>query len=232
MYPDEHDNWTHDITVNVYPSSLKHHRPISEQYLLPPEIRTVYSESIEALKADCKLLAGVGFRAVIEAICIDKNIAGRNLEIKITKLLTNKLITDKEAERLHAVRFLGNDSVHEMAVPKEKALYVVLEIVEHLLNNIYIIDHHAKPVLDMYITDFDDFQELLVKKLKIFNTGDEFPLAKFLEKDVRRLNGQAESFEASLIAKIQAGEFNKLTIGAIKPFGINSTDNHQHFSKT
>jgi len=105
-YPDEYDNWTHDISVNIYPSPLKNHRPISERHLLPAQIKTVYSESIEALKADCKLLAGVGFRAVIEAICIDKNITGRNLEVKITKLLTNKLITDKEAERLHAVRFM------------------------------------------------------------------------------------------------------------------------------
>lgn len=230
-YPDEYNNWTHDITVRIYPSPLKNHRPISEQYLLPTQIRTVYSESIDALKADCKLLAGVGFRAVIEAICIDKNIPGRNLEVKITKLLANKLITDKEAERLHAVRFLGNDSVHEMSVPKEKALYVVLEIIEHLLNNLYIIDHHAKPVLDMYITDFDDFQQLLLKKLKNFNVGDEFPLAKFLEKDVRRLNGQIASFETDLITKIGNGEFKRLTIGAIKPFGTNSTDNHQHFIK-
>jgi hypothetical protein len=230
-YPDQYDNWTHDISVNIYPSPLKNHRPISERHLLPPEIKTVYSEAIEALKANCKLLAGVGFRAVIEAICIDKNIIGRNLEVKITKLLTNKFITDKEAERLHAVRFLGNDSVHEMAVPKEKALYVVLEIVEHLLNNLYIIDHHAKPVLDMYITDFDDFQEFLLKKLKLFNASDEFPLAKFLEKDVRRLNGQIATLESSLITKIQSGEFQRLAIGAVKPFGTNSTESHQHFVK-
>jgi len=151
--------------------------------------------------------------------------------MKYKNTTANKLITDKEAERLHAVRFLGNDSVHEMAVPKEKALYVVLEIVEHLLNNLYIIDHHAKPVLDMYITDFEDFQVLLLKKLKTFNTGDEFPLAKFLEKDVRRLNGKIANFETDLIANIQAGEFKRLTLGAVKPFGINSTDNHQHFIK-
>lgn len=230
-YPDEFDNWIHDITIRVYPSPLKNHRPISELYLLPNQISTVYNESIDALKADCKLLAGVGFRAVIEAICIDKNISGRNLEAKIAKMLANKLITDKEAERLHAVRFLGNDSVHEMAVPKENTLYVVLEIVEHLLNNLYIIDHHAKPVLDMYITDFEDFQELLLKKLKLFNAGDEFPLAKFLQKEVRRLNGQIATFENELISKIELGEFKRLTIGTIKPFGTNSIENHQHFIK-
>src|ERR1700739_4194487 len=180
-YPDEYDNWVHDITVTLFPQPLKNHKSFREQYLLPIQIRTVYNETLEALKSNCFLLAGVGFRAVVEAVCIDKAITGRNLETKITNLSRNRFITDKEADRLHAVRFMGNDSVHEMAVPKEKALYVVLEIIDHLLNNLYIIDHHARPVLDTFITNQEDFEELLLKKLKPFKKDDDFPLAKFLE---------------------------------------------------
>jgi hypothetical protein len=231
-YPDDSDNWVHDITVTLFPQPLKNHRAFSEQYLLPKQILTVYSETLEALKANCNLLAGVGFRAVVEAICIDKAITGRNLELKINNLLRNRFITDKEAERLHAVRFMGNDSVHDMAVPKEKALYVVLEIIEHLLNNLYIIDLHAKNAIDTFITNQEEFEELLFKKLEQFKKDDDFPLAKFLGKDVRRLNGQTITFETELIDQINSGEFKKLKIGVIKTFGANSSDTFQHFIKT
>jgi hypothetical protein len=230
-YPDEYDNWVHDITIHLYPEPLKNHKAVNEQYLLPTQIKVVYSETIEALKSNCYLLAGVGFRAVVEAICIDKNIQGRNLEIKINNLAKNRFITDKEAERLHAVRFMGNDSVHDMAVPKEKALYVVLEIIEHLLHNLYIIDHHAKPHLDTFITTYNDFEDLLYKTLQRFKKGDDFPLAKYLGKNVRRLNGQITTFETELINQINLGEFKMLTVGNIKPFGANTSDTFQHFIK-
>lgn len=231
-YPDEYDNWVHDITVTLFPQPLKNHKAFREQYLLPIQIRTVYNETLEALKSNCYLLAGVGFRAVVEAVCIDKAITGRNLETKISNLSKNRFITDKEADRLHAVRFMGNDSVHEMAVPKENALYVVLEIIDHLLNNLYIIDHHAKPVLDTFITNQEEFEELLLRKLRTFKKDDDFPLAKFLEKDVRRLNGQISTFETELINQINLGEFKKLKVGDIKTFGTNTTDTFQHFIKT
>lgn len=230
-YPDESDNWAYEITIHLYPEPLKNHKPVIEIYLFPAQIRTVYSETIEALKSNCKLLAGVGFRAVIEAICIDKEIPGRTLELKINNLARNRFITDKESERLHAVRFMGNDSVHEMAVPKEKALYVVLEIIEHLLHNLYIIDHHAKPVLDTFISNFEEFEELLFKKLKKFKKDDDFPLAKYIDKDVRRLNGQISTFEAELISNINTNEFDLLAVGDIKHFGTNTTDTFQHFIK-
>lgn len=177
------------------------------------------------------MLAGVGFRAVIEAICLDKSISGRNLETQINNLSRNRLITDKESERLHAVRFLGNDSIHEMLVPTERALYLVLEIIEHLLKNIYLFDFQTKPILDTFISDYEDFEELLIKELKKYNSGDEFPLAKYLGKDVRRLNGQLSVFESELIGKINNGEFKKLGIGSIKGFGTNTTDQFQHFVK-
>jgi hypothetical protein len=230
-YPDEYNNWNHDVQIELLPYPLKNRRPIREHYSLPKNIRIAYIESIEALKTNCFLLAGVGFRAVIEALCLDKKITGKNLEAKINNLNRNRLITDKETERLHAVRFLGNDSVHEMAVPKKETLYVVLEIIEHLLKNIYLIDKQAKDYLDTYINNFEEFENLLLKKLRNFKTGDDFPLAKYLEKDVRRLNGQISIFESELIQNIQSNNFEFLTIGDIKSFGANTTDTFQHFIK-
>ncbi len=229
-YPDEYDNWTHDITMHIYPLPLKNRKQLSRQYALPSQIQTVYRETINALKTNCYLLAGVGFRAVIEAVCLDKDIPGRTLEAKINNLSKNRLITDAESERLHAVRFLGNDSVHEMAVPKERTLYIVLEIIEHLLKNLYLIDGEARAFLDTYIRDFEDFDSLLTKKLKRFSKGDDFPLAKYLEKDIRRLRDQVKKFESELIDNIKNGNFTSLAISEVKAFG-NSIEKVQHFIK-
>lgn len=227
-YPDEYGQWTYDKSTDIFPSPLKGHKPLSETYVLPEKIRIVYSEAIDAFKANCYLLAGVGFRAVIEAVCIDKQIAGRSLESKINNLAKNRLITDKEADRLHSIRFIGNDSVHEMAVPKERALYIVLDIIEHLLKNLYLIDHQAKGQIETITSTYVEFIELLEKHLKEYKVGDEFPLAKYLGKDTRRLSGRLSEFEAALIEEIKTGNYKHLKIGKLEKFG-NSKGDVQHF---
>lgn len=231
FYPDENDNWIYDINIEVFPYPLKGHKPLTGRYILPEKIRTVYEETIDALKINCFLLSAVGFRAIIEAVCIDKKILDGALETKINNLEKSGFISKQESNRLHAVRFMGNDSVHDMVVPKENELYVVLEIVEHLLKNLYIIDHKAKPILDTIITNFQDFGGLLIKKLKEFKQDDDFPLAKYLKGDIRRLNGQIKKFETELIDAINNNKFDSLRIGDNKPFG-NGTENVQHFIKT
>jgi hypothetical protein len=82
-----------------------------------------------------------------------------------------------------------------------------------------------------YIANQTEFEALLYKNLKTFNSNDEFPLAKFLGKDVRRLNGQLSNFETALIARITSGQFTVLKVGDIKVFGANTTNTFQHFIK-
>lgn len=230
-YPDEYDEWIHDMTIELYPQVLENHKPLEKIHIIPNEIQTVYSESIAAFKANCLLLAGVGFRAVIEAVCLDKGIIKGDLASKINNLSKGRIITEKEAERLHAIRFMGNDGVHEMEVPEKKALYVVLEIIEQLLKNLYILEHSAKPVLKLYINNFKEFKSLIIQHIKKFEVGDELPLAKYLGKDVRRLNSKINQFETELIHAIIEGSFTELKLGSNKAFGTPPTI-QQHFIKT
>jgi len=227
-FPNENDEWEHPITTTIYPPYLKDHRPLERNWELPDSISKVYKESIDSLKVDCRLLAGVGFRAVIEAICLDKNIKGRNLEIQINNLAKEGLITKKECERLHSIRFLGNDSIHEMKVPETKQLKVVINIVEHLLKNIYLIDLEVDSTLEKPLDNFKDFKKLLMKKMKEYNEGDELPLVQFLGKDVRRVKDNFVQFERDLVVEINSGTFSKLTLGNLKPYN-GSTGNVQHY---
>jgi len=227
-YPNAQGEWIPEINVDIYPKQLRAKRKLENIHILPEKIKTVYDEAIKAYNADCFILTGVAFRAIIEAICLEKDIPGRNLEKKINALVRNKLITEKESKRLHSIRFIGNDSVHEMKIPKEESLRIVLNIIEHLLNNLYLIDYNSKHHLETVIDKFGEFTEVLSYTLPKFESGDEIPLAKILGKNVRRLNGRISEFQTELISKINSGEYDLLTIGKIDNFG-DSSSQVQHF---
>lgn len=214
---------------SCYPNYLVGYKQLPNIYSVPTNIRKVYIETVEAFKANCYLLAGVGFRAIIEAICLEEKITGRNLEIKISNLLKNKYITEKEAHRLHSIRFLGNDSVHEMDVPSDKKLHLALEIIEHLLKNIYIIDVDAKKQLDTIITNFEEFKELLWKSLSKESKGVEKSIKEILNKNYRRLElALIPSFNDKLISEINSGNLKWLSVGSLKP-SSKETNDVQHF---
>ncbi len=198
---------------HIYPLSIKKHNALQNRYVLPMTIRTVYEESIDTFKNNCFLLAGVGFRAVIEAICIDQDISGHDLEKKIKGLLKKNLITSKEEKRLHSIRFLGNDSVHEMKVPTESQLLIVLEIVDHLLKNLYLIDANIKGKLDEIIDTYPDFKVLIWQKFKKREEVSEVSIKILLGKDYRKVRDNIDSFEKTFIGDISKGIIKFVTLG-------------------
>lgn len=227
-YPDEYGNWIPDITITSYPKKEKVLQKLENCYLLPFKIKSIYDEAINAYNSGCFILTGIAFRAVIEAICLEENIPGNNLEKKINNLVKHKLITEKEAKRLHSIRFLGNDSVHEMIIPPEKSLKIVLSIINHSLNNLYLIDRDSEGILETVIDNYEDFERLLNNCLNNIKNEEEVPLAKILNKHIRRLNGRLNEFQEMLITKIKNNEYKSLAIGKIDVFGDNNIQK-QHF---
>jgi hypothetical protein len=188
-----------------YPKNIANHQLLRDRYELPEKLRVIYIESIESLRNNCYILAGVGLRAIIEAICIDKEIAGRNLEKKINNLVKNKLITEKDGNRLHSIRFLGNDSVHEMDVPSKEKLRIALDIVEHLIKNLYLVDIVANRHLDTIISQYEDFKNLVLRKFMATTIaqGTEISLREILKKDYRRIESSyLSNFESQFIDQV------------------------------
>ncbi len=204
--------------IVCYPFSLENHNELSYLYGLPAKIRAIYQETLEAFKVKSYILTGAGFRAVIEAVCIDKNIKGKDLQQKINNLLKEKLITEKESKRLHSIRFLGNDSIHEMLKPEPRKLYIVLEIIEHLLNNIYLIDQNAEGYLETVINDYEEFEQLIWAKCNQLNNGDEFIVKVALGKNIRRFeHDNLTQFIQTLISKTQSSMIEWLSVDEIAP---------------
>lgn len=227
-YPIDNNEWEVPQDVSCFPSILKGHRELQDVWDLPDTVRAIYTQSIQAIKDNSNILAGIGLRATIEAICNDRLITGRTLEKRIDSLAKGGLISQKDSERLHAIRFLGNDAAHEIKKADAKNLLIALRIIEHLLVNIYLLDGEADGKLETIIRTFEQFTALLEKSLTNFTSGDEIPLAKIFGKDMRRFHGYFASHEITLIDEIHKGAYTKLRVGKVDHFA-SSKDKVQHF---
>jgi hypothetical protein len=227
-YPTGEDEWEIPQIVSCYPNVLVGYKELCDVWDVPAPVRDVYRQSIHAIRDQSNILAGIGLRATIEAICNDRNISGRTLDKRIDSLAKTGLISQRDAERLHAIRFLGNDAAHEIRKTDEKSLLIALRIIEHLLLNIYILDGEADGKLETIIKAPEKFLEVLDARLTGFTAGLEVPLAKIFGKEIRRFHGYLAKHEGYLIAQIAAGKYPKLAVGKVETYA-GSKDKLQHF---
>ena len=123
-YPIDEDEWDVPKDITSYPSVLKGHREVEDIDDVPSTVNKIYRQSVHAIRDQANILAGIGLRATIEAICNDRNITARTLDKKIDGLAKGGLISQKDAERLHAIRFLGNDAAHDIQNTDPKNLNI------------------------------------------------------------------------------------------------------------
>ena len=206
----DEDEWDYDITVDIYPKKTKSHIDVSNA---PEVVRSIYNETCNAFSDGSHTLAGIGFRATIEAICNDQEIVGKELYTRINNLATKGLISKKDSIRLHSIRFLGNDAAHDIKKPTLKNLEAALTIIEHLLTTIYLIDSETKGKLQEVIDDYRCFEKMLLEKINYLKPADELPIQKIFGADARLLAGSTRSFEKQLIIAISTGRFTKLAVG-------------------
>lgn len=134
------DDWAYDESESLYPSRVKERKRIgNEEHYLPNKVRGIYDETIQALNNNSPILAGIGLRALIETICKEKNSEGGNLLQKIDDLVVKQVLTPAGSKILHKIRSLGNDAAHEVKPHSEKQLGLAMDIVEHVLTDVYIL---------------------------------------------------------------------------------------------
>jgi hypothetical protein len=129
---------------DLYPSRVAGRHELSQVYLLPPEVARIYKETHSALCDKQPVLAGIGIRALIETVCKEKVAQGGNLEKKIDSLVATGVLTKDGAEILHSLRVLGNVAAHEVQPHSEETLGIAMDVVEHLLQGVYVLPKVAK----------------------------------------------------------------------------------------
>jgi len=120
------------------------------------ELDSLYTETIKAYNSKMHLLCAAGLRAIIEGICLEKNVRNglitkidksgneetkrsKDLQGKIAGLAEKGFLTEKHAESLNELRFLGNEALHELERLSVEELKLAIEIVEHTIENIFAL---------------------------------------------------------------------------------------------
>jgi hypothetical protein len=146
------------LRVGVYPDDppeTKRRKPGTaaevltdmKQNLVPPSVFKMYRETIQAFNHRVLTLAGVGLRAIVEAVCLDVGITDQvafRLQAKINELANKGHLTPAQANFLTHHKDLGDGAAHRMETPTREELEDGLEIIEGLLNTIYVLPEKAK----------------------------------------------------------------------------------------
>lgn len=227
-FPIDGDEWDIPEEVMSYPKFEDPSLQIEGIQFFPDIVASIYKETISAIQEKAFILAGLGLRGTVEAVCNEQNISGRNLEVRIKGLVTKGLISKQDGERLHAIRFLGNDAAHDIKKPKQSQISVALKIIKHLVASVYTLKSEADGMLDTLITEYQEYIEIINERLINFNSGDEVTINAILSKDIRRIGENKSDLENRLILEISSGSYTKLKVGK-KAKVAGSKDEFQHF---
>lgn len=147
-------------TERVYPLRNKDAINPRPYHNVPSNLRRIYTELIDCFNNDSPTLCAAGLRALVEGVCAQQGIADGpvelpakgggtqvvrrdNLEGRIAGLQEKGLLTQSSAQTLHEHRYLGNSAVHELARPSSDELKLAIEIVEHVLEQLYELPEKA-----------------------------------------------------------------------------------------
>ncbi len=140
------DGWEAEYVKfeDYYPNPEKSRTGLSDDHLLPEKLQRIYTETLNALNGNNPVLTGIGLRAIIETVCKDQAATGKTLYAQINSLVDQSVLTKEGAEILHKLRVLGNDAAHEVKPHSNVQLGLAFDVVEHLLQGVYILPYHAK----------------------------------------------------------------------------------------
>ncbi len=115
-----------------------------DAHFLPYGVSQIYRETVDALASAQPILCGIGIGVLIEAVCDEQQAAGNTLQDKIDALAVMRVLSAKDAEFLHELRFLRNEAAHRAKPHTPSQLALAMDIVERLLQGVYILDARAK----------------------------------------------------------------------------------------
>jgi ribosomal protein L37AE/L43A len=113
---------------------------------LNDKLKNIYQETLAAYNNNLSVLCSLGIRGLLEGICSDKGIEGKNLEQKIDNMV--KILPQNIVKNLHNIRFIGNEAAHELSSPDKKELRLAIELCEDLLNFIYELNYKAQTLTE------------------------------------------------------------------------------------
>lgn len=137
-----------DFVVEYFPPPISRRKPAWEGELmmnvradspLPDLLKEVYS----ALHADSRRLATMGARALLDVAIMDSVGDVGRFDQKLDALKQKGFLGEQQHSLLEAALDAGNAAAHRGHCPSAKQLNHVMDIVENVLQQIYVLPHSA-----------------------------------------------------------------------------------------
>lgn len=219
--------------TNYYPDAsevlLKFRR------LLPKKLYEIYAETKVAFTQNLYIFTAIGIRSIIECICKDKAVIGRNLEKKITNLKSLGDISKRDVELLHSLRFLGNEAAHELLKPEESDIRVAFNIIEHLIQSIYIMPGELKGTnFKVHLDEYEKFEKFIIETIKDhhnFDYSHSYTIKKLISPKGKIPNEKNGEFETKLNDRIKSGDLDWIEISPTMNQSDNTTSSNETYYK-
>jgi hypothetical protein len=128
--------------VRFFPPPVSRHKP-EWFHKLPASLLSLLSEVYNSLDADTRALPLMGARAILDMVIVDKVGDVGTFADKLRKLESQGFVSQKNREILDAALDAGSAAAHRGYAPKITEVHAVMDIVENLLQAIYVLDKVA-----------------------------------------------------------------------------------------
>jgi hypothetical protein len=132
-----------DDDIRYFPPPTSR-RPPDWRYHLPHEVRSILEEVYSALDAGGQVLPMMGARTLVDLLMADKVGDLGGFGAKLQALEDQGFISVNNAEILDAALDAGSAAAHRGYAPSAKDVQSVMDIVENLLQAVYVLDNVAK----------------------------------------------------------------------------------------
>jgi len=143
-FVDENGDAERNVEEKLFPPRDFGRKELADLEYAPERVQTIYRETLRAINGDQPVLAGIGIRALIETVCKAKRAKGHTLYHQIDNLVVLGILSKDGAKTLHKLRVLGNKAAHEVRPHSPKQLSVAIDVVDHLIQGVYILPKRAK----------------------------------------------------------------------------------------
>lgn len=129
--------------ITYFPPPIFRHPP-AWRHKLPRELRDILEEIYRALDANCGALSIMGARTLIDLL-MSKSVGDRgSFPAKLDAFQAKGVITAQSRKVLETALEAGNAAAHRGFAPKTSDIHAVMDIVENLLQSVYVFDQVAK----------------------------------------------------------------------------------------
>ena len=158
----QQNNWGERDNEVITPVSVPWHlkeRRVFSKYL-PPKLLKLYKESISNFNLENEISCSLTLRTLIEGIGIEEKLKDEieaegtkrksiNIPMLTKRMAEKGLITNRLSSVLRGLNVFGNEATHELIRPPRDELKLALYIIEHIFENIYVIEKRYDDLLNM-----------------------------------------------------------------------------------